>query len=324
MDGRSGPFFVGRRQEQGEVLYLALEDGKRRLQNRLNILLGKNQPPAKLHLVDATSGWKILNQGGLDMLKKTITDYPNLKLIAIDTLQKIKPTGSRQNNAYENDYKAIGDLQKLAIEKNIGIILIHHLRKSISRDGDIFDEISGSLGLSGSSDTIMVIKRKRNSDDAVLAVSGRDILERELAMHFDNTVCKWSIVGDAKDTCITMERLEILDVLRETTGTLDAQEIHGGLEQRGISKSPATVRWLLRQMVEAGEIENPAKGKYCITNAVPTNKPTSKQEGLFPDNHSGLNKQTNKQTNQQTNKCDDEHDDLLLEPKSSLSSELPF
>lgn len=322
--------------EKGEVLYLALEDGKRRLQSRINILLGDSQPPESLHLVDASMGWKTLNRGGLDMLKKTIKDFPKLKLIAIDTLQKIKPTGLRQNNAYENDYAAIGNLQKLAIENNIGIILIHHLRKSISRDGDIFEEISGSLGLSGASDTIMVIKRKRNSNNAVLAVSGRDILERELAMHFEKTTCRWLIDGDARDTCITLERQEILEVLAKTVGTLDAQEIHGGLEQQGVSKTPAAVRWLLRQMVEAGEVENPIRGKYRIhpafqTNKLTTNIQTNQQEGLFPASNSGLNQQTNKQTRKYISKSWDELvkdcpelNNILIESESSSSSELPF
>jgi len=182
----------------------------------------------------------------------------------------------------------------------------------------------------------MVIKRKRNTNDAILAVSGRDILERELAMYFEKTTCRWSIVGDAKDTCITLERREILEVLGKTAGTLDAQEIHGGLEQMGVSKTPAAVRWLLRQMVEAGEIENPVRGKYRIPAATSTNIPTSQQQtnqqaGLFPENDSCMNQRTNKQTYQQTNKCYDEQvkdclerNNLLVESESSTSSELLF
>lgn len=317
--------------EKGHVLYLALEDSKRRLQKRMNILLEDKEPPANLQLVDATTGWKTLNKGGLEMLEKTIQEHPDIKMIAIDTLQKIKPIGQRQNNAYENDYAAIGDLQKLATKHNISIILLHHLRKSISKDGDIFDEVSGSLGLTGASDTVIVIKRKRNSNDAILALSGRDILERELAIYFDKQTCRWSVIGDARDTCITRERQEILDVLQQTTGTLDAQEIHGGLEQMGVSKTPAAVRWLLRQMVEAEEIENPVRGRYCI----PTNNKQTYQQVKQPEEEPQQSKPTYQQTNNsQTNKPTSNTDEGLWEPiepsniqdfvSSSSSLYLPF
>src|SRR5918992_3521750 len=50
----TGGVALGTKQvEQGEVLYLALEDNKRRIQNRLNKLLAGRPAPASLHITTA-------------------------------------------------------------------------------------------------------------------------------------------------------------------------------------------------------------------------------------------------------------------------------
>jgi RecA-family ATPase len=54
--------------EQGEVLYLALEDkSPRRIQNRLNKLLAGRPAPASLHIA---TEWPRLDEGGADLLSE--------------------------------------------------------------------------------------------------------------------------------------------------------------------------------------------------------------------------------------------------------------
>ena len=50
--------------EQGEVLYLALEDSDRRMQKRLGKLLSDGMSPKGLYIRTRTDGFPLLEQGG--------------------------------------------------------------------------------------------------------------------------------------------------------------------------------------------------------------------------------------------------------------------
>src|SRR5262249_27462535 len=151
----AGRFVLGTlKPTTGEVLYLALEDGKRRLQRRLSKLLptfnGK-WPPG---LTFATE-WPRSDQGGLSDIEgwicETIEAGKHPRLIIIDTLAHFRKPGAGKN-AYLEDYEALGELQKLASQYNLAIVVAHHDRKA-SAD-DVFDTVSGTLGITGPVDTI--------------------------------------------------------------------------------------------------------------------------------------------------------------------------
>ncbi len=64
------------------------------------------------------------------------------------------------------------------------ILLIHHLRKQESKDA--FHMISGTTGLQGAADTILVMtENKRGSGSVKLSVLGRDVEPRELKLERD-------------------------------------------------------------------------------------------------------------------------------------------
>src|SRR5262249_18337805 len=62
--------------EQGDVLYLALEDGKRRLKSRLRAMLGTTAPPPGLTL---STRWPRLDQGGLTLLDAWLDQHAHAK-----------------------------------------------------------------------------------------------------------------------------------------------------------------------------------------------------------------------------------------------------
>ncbi|MDD3493145.1 MAG: AAA family ATPase, partial [Candidatus Thermoplasmatota archaeon] len=88
----SGGYAIGSNEypvESGTVLYLALEDNERRLQERQKILLnGQAGGPQDLHLV---TNWKRLNEGGLEALEAWLDANPDCRLVIIDTLARAKP-----------------------------------------------------------------------------------------------------------------------------------------------------------------------------------------------------------------------------------------
>ncbi len=97
--------------EQGNVLYLALEDGERRLKDRLQKITGNGSVPEELEF--ATT-WSRLNEGGLEQLEKWLIEHPNARIIFIDTLKRVRPQERGNRQLYDSDYDAIAPLGDLA------------------------------------------------------------------------------------------------------------------------------------------------------------------------------------------------------------------
>src|SRR6516165_4527244 len=145
---------------QGNVLYLALEDSKRRLQRRMTKLLPtfSSAWPDKLLL---KTEWRRLHEGGLEDIRVWHADTQKTGgtpiLLVVDVLAKVrKPVGSRP--LYEADYAALADLAKLANELGLAIVVLHHTRKMAG--DDLMETVSGSYGVSGAVDTILVVANK--------------------------------------------------------------------------------------------------------------------------------------------------------------------
>lgn len=175
-----GEKLLGRETKRGTALYLCLEDSYTRIQNRLFELT--SEPSEHLHfaIMAGTLGGNLEKQ--IEQFKSLHT---NLKIIIIDTLQKIR---SGDNASYASDYKELSVLKDLADKLRIAILLVHHTRKC--RDNDPFNMISGTTGISGCVDGSMVmIEKQRGSGEAVLYCVGRDI--ENLELHLKRNGVRW-------------------------------------------------------------------------------------------------------------------------------------
>lgn len=165
----------GREIEPHTVLYLSLEDTFNRLQKRLLQLVGSEEAPERLVMQTECGS---IGQGLEEQLTSFIYQHPDTGLIVIDTLQKVR-SSDQNNSMYASDYKEISALKALADKYNICILLIHHLRKQAADDP--FQQIAGSNGLMGASDTSWVMQRKRMSQTASILVTGRDMDNKHCA-----------------------------------------------------------------------------------------------------------------------------------------------
>jgi RecA-family ATPase len=101
----SGGVALGAKQvEQGEVLYLALEDNRRRIQNRLNKLLAGRRAPPNLHIANE---WPRLDEGGADLLDDWVAAHPDARLVIVDTLAMLKPRANGRRTQYDEDREAV-------------------------------------------------------------------------------------------------------------------------------------------------------------------------------------------------------------------------
>jgi len=153
--------------EQGDVLYLALEDTYHRLQNRLK-QMGAHDI-SRLHMATASFG---LQDGLLEQISNFISEKPGTNLIVIDTLENIRNCG-QDKTLYSCDYRDMTLLREITNHHKLTLLLIHHTRKM--HDPDPLNTISGSTGLAGSVDGVFVLEKiKRNEGDAKLTICNRD------------------------------------------------------------------------------------------------------------------------------------------------------
>lgn len=164
--------------ERGPVLYLALEDNRRRLRGRLEKLLRGGPVPDNLHMA---TDWPRLDQGGDGTLRNWVADH-RPRLGVVDTFARIRPRGRREDK-YAADYADASRLKEIADQFTCPVVLVHHQRKLDAEDP--LDTVSGTLGLVGAADGILVMTRQRGRADAVLHVTGRDVEEQELALGWD-------------------------------------------------------------------------------------------------------------------------------------------
>ncbi|MFF9625389.1 AAA family ATPase [Streptomyces griseosporeus] len=158
------------------VLYLALEDGDRRMQDRCRKLLGDTPIPSRFHYLTQVQPNFVLSTIGAFLRR-----FPDTALVVVDTLGKVMPPSQPGESAYQRDYRVAGALKRAAdAHKGLAVTAIHHDRKAASED--FIDSVSGTHGLAGAADTIIVLARKRQSQEAVLKVTGRDVPEAEYAM----------------------------------------------------------------------------------------------------------------------------------------------
>lgn len=187
----------------------------------------------------------------------------NPRLIVIDVFTKVRRAKGSQEGIYDADYLAAVPLKKLADETGVGVVIVHHLRK-MAADGDPLDMVSGSTGLTGAMDTILVLNR--GSEGVTLYGRGRDIEEVDSAVQFSRETCRWSMLGDAREVRLSDERRAIIDALRAESEPMSPNVI------AVVTGAPAgSVRRLLHSMVKDGEVTKAKRGQYTLPDINPPN-----------------------------------------------------
>lgn len=175
---------------KGTVLYLALEDDYRRLQERLYRMFGTETTPDLFFSVASKS----LNEGLLEQLDGFIREHHDTGLVIIDTLQKVREAEG-DTYSYARDYDIIAGLKAFADKTGICLILVHHTRKQ--RSDDNFDRISGTNGLLGAADgAFLMYKTKRSDSEATIEVSGRDQPDKKVMLSRNKETLCWELSGE--------------------------------------------------------------------------------------------------------------------------------
>ena len=174
--------------EQGDVLYLALEDTQRRMQDRARKLIPGQPFPKGLFI-----NHSIAKDGSQECyLKSKIKANKDLKLIVIDTLQMYRSPKSKRGSDYEHDYNAIADIHNLSKKYNVAILIVHHTKKAKCEEA--VDEISGTTGVTGAADTWLILGDRQGQTR--LQGAGRDVEQINFPVEFSKDTCKWQILDE--------------------------------------------------------------------------------------------------------------------------------
>jgi hypothetical protein len=239
--------------EPGPVLYLALEDTPRRLQSRMRKVLAGRPAPAGLTL---DTYCPPLPAGGAEYIAGWLDEHHGARLVVIDVFTKVRGLPPGGVSAYEADYASIGYVKRLADDYGVPILVVHHVRKAGS--DDFLAEVSGTNGLAGAADAVLVLKRGRAQADGVLHVTGRDVTENDYAMTFDADNGAWNLLeGSADDHLMPDTRAMISRFVRDHPEGRKPKEIAESLRL-----NPNTVRKTCTRMAEDGQLHAGTGGTY--------------------------------------------------------------
>lgn len=253
----NGGFALGYfKANKNSVLYVPYEDNYRRLQDRINKMLSEeriNEAPSNL-FIPKDCDFPKMTKEGIEQLENILNSNSDIRMVVVDTLGRaIVRSNKRNSNQFQDEYDFGASLQKIALQRHISILLVHHTTKMKYEDG--YDSILGTTGLTASPDSLMLLSKDSNKD-FVLSITGRDIEEKEYSVKFQN--CIWTMEGE-KNKILTPEREEIISLFKEFNRPLKTKEI---AEQ--LNKSEANISKMLGKMVKDGVLSNEKYGEYVI------------------------------------------------------------
>lgn len=238
----------------GDVLYLDLEGNQRRIQSRVRQILGVQEVAWPANFTVHTQ-WGVGDDCIL-RLRHWLFNHPQASAVVVDLLHEIRPPLDPREDRYAYDRRMLVELNKLAEEFHVCIMIIHHTRKM--KGDDVFDEISGTLGITGAVSTIWVLSKAQDGT-VTLNVQGRDLVHDDpLALEWDAMLCGFRVSGLASEVAVSDTRRRIIEFL-------DDDQQHSPREiAEAIEASVGSVDQQLRQMLSAGVVEKSGYGRWRL------------------------------------------------------------
>lgn len=241
--------------EMGSAFYISLDDtSERRLKHRIEKMLpglGVSWPEKFRY----TTKFPKADEGGLDVLRGTVERYPDTRIVIIDTMHKfLSGKRSISKNAYEIDTDRLTPIAEFATTAGICILLIHHTTKT--KYLDPFDMLSGSIGVQGAVDDLMVMDRDHTGFK--LSMRGRTLEDRTVVLDRDPATYTWFYKGEASEVMATDYQQTILDTLKDADESMSPSQIK---EKTGYYAK--TIKRILAKLCTSGLIEKVGYGQYA-------------------------------------------------------------
>ena len=183
----NGDDFLGRKTLKSNVIYFDFEGSPSRTNDRAN-KMGLSDQMQNV-FISHNSEYKFGESGEknlLDAIKKLKTADSNNRVIIIDTYSRARGrVATHGANAYDVDVALLEPIQKYAQSEKIAIILIHHFKKGSNSTSDDIEKSSGTVGITGSADSIIscVVDGNREDRKLTMSITTRDAEPSEIHIH---------------------------------------------------------------------------------------------------------------------------------------------
>lgn len=237
-----GQPFLGRATQHGRVLYLALEDGRRRLNQRPRIMNWQPSPRVDI-------GFKVdkFDSGGqgLAHIRDAIA-AASYDLVVIDTLVKTLSGSADENNNTEMG-AICNDLADMSHDSGACILIVHHTSKQAVENP--FDALRGASAIRDAYDVGMMLVRKHGEKEATLYTEARDFDVQDVTIRQVEGGAGWEYIGDAAaGVAIRAGRVGVQDLKTAGDGST-ADDIAAA-----VGKTPSAVRQSMKTAVDRGYV----------------------------------------------------------------------
>lgn len=235
------------RVEPAGVLYLSLEDQFRRVRDRAVKMLRTIRPDLAGEVgkrLTVATDWPKQDEGGLRLIELWASRAEAPGLVIIDVWNRFAPKHKANGNAYAQDADHMGAVKRFCDAHGLSALVVHHTRKPGLKDPeDFLAEVSGTTGLSGAADGVVVLARSRQEQQASLHVTGRDVQESELVLEFDRENLAWKSLGAKADHVEGRVQKKVFEFLRKNQpSSFFIKEIAESVEEKAESVRKALYR----------------------------------------------------------------------------------
>lgn len=269
---------LGRTTTKGEVILISLEDPGDHTDDCLSVLMYNPATDAPIHILEElpdTIG------ESLALLENALTEYPNVRLVVIDTLSKFLRVSDL--NDYGEVQLAIKKLRDIARNHpHIHILALTHCKK-IQTD-NVFDSLLGSTAIRGETDTTIAlyeegkqriitaeVRRGRKIPPTIIRaeITASEIDGAELVSNF---TLDYPLDALRAEQAVTAEKIKILSYdervisfLQSQGGTASRRSVQEEVEGRRVSITAAVERLLHDGVVAVSGIKNSRTNPQLLT-----------------------------------------------------------
>lgn len=226
----SGGYVFDKQVQAGRVLFLALEDNERRLQERM-IKQGWTKEAA------GKTGWLTMDgfRKNIGALQKgyprllEIAQAGNYRLVVIDTLSRAF-MGLKDINENQEVTAALSPLQEIAISNDFALMVLDHHTKPKQNNPNPIDDIMGATAKAAVLDTAMGLYRDPDKKSLRLLAEGRDIERVDITIRFDSVSGCWQSEGETESYIKGEREREVLSALCQM-GTANLKDISQAVGQ---------------------------------------------------------------------------------------------
>jgi hypothetical protein len=227
---------------RGDVLYLDVENGDRRLEDRLRALLfGRATDLSRLVFSRDAAAPRTF----LELLESWRADVAAPRLVVIDAAQQVGPVSRGPWTRRETREQELSEVQQWALRHGVAVLVIARADKEETMKDCSFDV----------ADALLLLDRR--AGQSVLTVHSRDLARRKMVLDFESG--RLSILDPGDGSRRQNHRADILDVLKTSVWEMSPRQV-----ARELGMTVGNVRRTMSRMARDGEIARSSHGKYLL------------------------------------------------------------